>query len=189
MIKKNQFMRKALSMMLILVMIFAPSINVYANNEPVSSSNNFDSVELIVGNADKQQEVRIPNWLNIDWDATASKIFIYVRNVGIDTVDIFSGTVTVENGTPIPFTALNIAPMENRTITVSVNMKKCYEDIIVKYYGVDGGTEFAEGASPGHRERPSNLSSLWTKGNSAAVYKAIEQHFTKHGSEVSIKYS
>lgn len=107
------------------------------------------------------------------------------RNAGIDTVDIFSGTVTVENGTPIPFTALNIAPMENRTITVSVNMKKCYEDIIVKYYGVDGGTEFAEGASPGHREIPSNLSSLWTKGNSATVYKAIEQHFTKHGSEVS----
>lgn len=181
--KTNRFIRIALSLMLVLILCVTSSVSVFAA-ETNSSNEHPNSSEWIIGSADEKPQSRIPNWLNIDWDATATQILIYVQNVGVDTVDIFSGTVTVEDGTPVPFTALNIAPLTTRTITVTVNMQQCYEDIVVKYYAVDGGTEFGEGSSPGHREIPSSLSSLWVKGSFSTVYGSINYHYSTHGAEV-----
>lgn len=181
--KTNRFIRIALSLMLVLTLCITSSVSVFAAEGPFSNEYP-DSSEWIVGGADAKPQPCIPNWLNIDWDATATQVLIYVQNVGVDSVDVFSGTVTIEDGVPVPFTALNLAPLSKQTITVTVNMQQCYEDIVVKYYAVDGGTEFGEGSSTGHREIPSSLSSLWVKGSFVSVYNSINYHYSTHGAEV-----
>lgn len=181
--KTNRFIKVTLSILLVLTLGITSLISVFA------TENTFDdeylgASEWIIGRADEKPQPHIPNWLNIDWNATATQVLICVQNVGVDTVDIFSGTVTVENGVPIHFKALNLAPFTKRTITVNVDMQKCYENIVVNYYAVDGGTEFAEGSSPGHREIPTSLSSLWVKGSFGSVYDSIDHHFSSHSAEV-----
>ncbi len=184
--------RKMLAMLLSIVMAlsicFVPAYAAENNDQTLSvvdSSNQYlDSSEWIIGGADEKPESRIPNLLNIDWDATATQVIIYVQNVGVDTVDTFAGRVIVENGTPVYFSTYSIAPLTTRTITVTVNMQQCYEDIVVYYYGIDGGTEFGAGSSPGHREIPSSLSSLWVQGNSPTLYDSINYHYGKHAAEV-----
>lgn len=108
-----------------------------------------------------------------------------MKNIGIDTVDKFAGTVAISGGESKSFSAVNLKPLTTRQITVNINMKKCYENITVSYYATDGGKDFGSGSSPGHREIPSNLSSLWGQGSSASVYAAIEYHFGKNGREVA----
>lgn len=184
MLKSNRLIRSVFSMMLIFVLLIGSSVNAFALAEANTTVEYTDPSGWIIGTSDEQPESRIPNWINIDWDATATQILIKVQNIGVDTVDLFSGTVTVENGTPIPFTTSNIAPLTTRIITVATNMQKCYENIVVKYYGIDGGVEFDEGSSSGHREIPSSLSSLWVQGSFSTRYDSINYHYSTHGAEV-----
>lgn len=179
----NRFIKATLSLMLVLILCITSSISVFAAE---SNTNNQypDSSEWIIGSADEKPEARIPNVLTIDWDATATHIIIYVRNVGVDTVDTFAGTVYVENVIANTFSTYSIAPLSTRTITVPVSMQQCYEDIVVNYYGIDGGVEFGAGSSPGHREIPASLSPLWVKGSRPTIYDSINYHYGKHAAEV-----
>lgn len=185
MIKRKHITKIVLSLFLVLMLLVTSSVSAFAASEQDYNNIQTDPTVGIIGGADENPEPRIPNWLNIDWDATATQILIYVRNVGIDTVDTFSGTVKVENGSSASFTAYNLAPFTTRTITVNLNMQKCYENIVVSYYAIDGGSEFGEGTSPGHREIPSSLSSLWLKGSFSTVYESINYHYSKHRTEVA----
>lgn len=184
MCKTNRYISTVLSLTLVLILLFTSSISVFAATETTSNNEYPDSSEWIIGGADEKPEARIPNLLVVDWDATATQIIIYVQNVGVDTVDTFAGTVTVESGTPISFITYSIAPLTTRTITVTANMQQCYEDIVVDYYAIDGGTEFGSNSSPGHREIPATLSSLWVQGSFSTLYGSINYHYATHGAEV-----
>lgn len=141
--------------------------------------------DQIIGQSITPTAMRIPNILTVNWVASATQVIITVTNIGIDTVDTFAGTVVVQGGSSSSFSIASITPLSTRTIYVNLNMLKCYESITVNYYGIDGGTEFGQGSSPGHREIPSTLSSYWIQGASATVYASINYHFGTHGTEVS----
>ncbi len=126
----------------------------------------------------------LPNKLNIYWVASSTQIIITVQNVGIDTVDTFKGMVSIDKGVKKPFSSFKLKPLETRNIKVNINMTKCYESITVSYYAIDGSTAFGQGSSPGHREIPSNLSNLWSKGTFNKIYSSINYHFSKHHAEV-----
>jgi len=179
--KKNY--KECVFMLLVVILFIVPSVNLRAS-EVNHNTEYYSFSDGIIGKADEIQQSRFPNWLIFDWEATATQIIIYVHNIGLDTVDTISGTVTVENGTPIPFTAYNIAPLEEREIIVYVNMRLCYENIVVNYSAVDGGEDFGSGYSTGHREIPLTLSSIWVRGSFNSVYESINYHFYNHASEV-----
>ncbi len=179
----NRFIKTTLSLLLILILCITSSVSVFAAE--LDFNNEYpDSSEWVIGSADEKPESRIPNVLTIDWDATATHIIIYVRNIGVDTVDTFTGTVSIENVVTNSFSTYSIAPLTTRTITVPANMQQCYEDIVVNYYGIDGGVEFGAGSSPGHREIPASLSSLWVKGSRPTIYDSINYHYDTHAAEV-----
>jgi len=184
MLKHKKALRSILSLLLIVYLVVVTPVSAFAESWDDSLIETTTTSEVIIGESDVIPQPRIPNWLVLDWDATATQVIISVQNVGVDTVDICSGTVYVENVYAGSFTITNIAPLSTRTATVNTSMKKCYENIVVNYYGVDGGTEFAEGSSPGHREIPSSLSSIWQQGSFSTTYASINYHFSTHGAEV-----
>lgn len=145
-----------------------------------------DGPDVIIGKSEISATpglARVPNLLTVNWVASETQVIISVFNTGIDTVDTFAGTVKT-GSTSKAFTATKLAPLTTKTITVNINMLKCYEDITVDYYGIDGKTEFGKGRSTGHREMPANLSSSWHQGSFSSVYDSINYHFNKHKSGV-----
>lgn len=141
----------------------------YCNNKP---TNKFDPTG------------QIPNILNTTWVATSTQIIIYVKNLGVDTVDSFYGTVQVKNGSKKSFSAYNLRAFTTRTIKVNLNMTTCSESITISYYAVDGGKEFGKAKSTGSRKLPTSLTSLWNKGTFKTVADSINYHFNKHHYEV-----
>lgn len=139
----------------------------------------------IIGQSDIAPTPKVPNVLTVTWVASANQVIISVKNVGVDTVDLFAGSVTVKGGNKSSFSASNLKPLTTRQVTVNINMTKCYEDIVVSYYGIDAGKEFGQGSSSGHRELPSDLTSLWLMGTFSSVYASINYHYSKHHAEVN----
>ena len=127
----------------------------------------------------------LPNSIIVDWKATASSIIIYARNIGIDTVDSLSGTVSINGGTSKNFSKLKLKPFKTYTITVNINMLKCYENITVYYYAKDGVDQVGRATLKGKRQIPANLKSNWNKGTFTDVDASINYHFSKHGKEVN----
>ena len=183
--KSTRFVKTLVSLMIVLSLFVTSSIGVVSASEVNTYTDSTVSSDAIIGGADDIQTYPA-NLVVVDWDATEDEIIIYAQNIGLDTLDRFTGTVNVTTtGKKVSFSATNLVPLATRTITVKCNMTKCFEEIVVEYTGIDNGDEVASGESPGEREIPSSLSSDWTRGNSATVYAAIEQHFDKHGGEVS----
>jgi len=169
------------------------------DNSVVSIENS--SIGSLIGESDKNlyiannkgsnnliKSIGIPNILTVDWKASSTQIFIYVENIGIDSVDSFTGTVKVTNGSSKSFAAYKLKAGKTRTITVNLNMVKCYEDINVSYIGKDGKNEIASNTSHGHREIPSYLKNVWNRGTFSSVDDSINYHFRTHHNDTSVLY-
>ncbi len=167
------------------------------DNSVVSIENS--SIGSLIGESDKNlyiannkgsnnliKSIGIPNILTVDWKASSTQIFIYVENIGIDSVDSFTGTVKVTNGSSKSFAAYKLKAGKTRTITVNLNMVKCYEDINVSYIGKDGKNEIASNTSHGHREIPSYLKNVWNRGTFSSVDDSINYHFRTHHNDTSV---
>ncbi len=180
---------KILSIVLAITLFLSISITTSAltkeneNNDVIGSD--IRSTEIIGQSENVNKYSLLPNKLNIYWVASSTQVIITVQNVGIDTVDTFKGMVSIDKGVKKPFSTYKLKAFETRNIKVNINMTKCYESITVSYYAKDGNTAFGQGSSPGHREIPSNLSNLWSKGTFKNIYSSINYHFSKHHTEVS----
>lgn len=166
----------------------AISIGFVMESRVVKAEKSFVFSELedeVLGGSDMSHETRLPNWMTVNWKATADKIMIYVTNTGLDAVDQFKGNVRVTNGETVAFSTYSIKAFETRTIVVYCSMKKCYEDINVDYYAIDGGDQFGSGISHGHREIPTYLLALGLRGTFSTPYDSINYHFDKHGLQIA----
>ncbi len=183
-INKNNLLKTTLALLLALIFCSTLSISVFAASDNTFGNECLYSPECIIGTSDKGLETRIPNIINVDWSATESEIIISVQNIGVDTVDSFTGTVNIESDTPIPFSIYKIKPLDTVTINVDANMSRCYESIVVNYCAIDGENEIGAGTSPGHRQMPTLFSSVWVKGTYPTIEYSINDHYKRHGKEV-----
>ena len=126
----------------------------------------------------------LPNWLIIDYDATATSIILKFTNVGVDSIDSVIGKVEI--GSSIrKFSLSNVKPGMS-THTVYINMTKCHEDIKVYTVAMDGGDSLGTSETPGERNIPNNLLNLWARGSFLTNEACLEYHFMIHSGELGI---
>ncbi len=125
------------------------------------------------------------NKVALYWVSGYDTVIIYLRNIGVDTLDYVRGTVKSDSGKKETFSKFYLKPFVTYTITVKLNMLKCKEKLTVTYYGQDGNNVSDKSTINGTREIQSELVQYWNKGTFSSKYKSINYHFKKHGKEVS----
>lgn len=126
----------------------------------------------------------LPNYLTIDFDATAESVILKFTNYGLDAIDSIKATVKIGNVSK-SIVVLNAAPGTTRR-TVYINMKKCYEKISVYTVAKDGGDAIGTSTTNGSRKIPSNLLDMWHKGSFSSPSDSLNYHFRKHGDTLGI---
>lgn len=132
---------KRLSLVIICVMMI---ITVSVVPSFAADDQNYENA--IIGRAEvsdvpKARANLLPNRLLIDFDATATSVILKFKNIGVDSIDTITATVTVGD-TKKSVTVLKAKPGTTQK-TVNINMKKCHEDISVYTVAADGGTASA----------------------------------------------
>lgn len=183
MLNKWNTYKRIISLVLMLAMGICISLNAYAT--PNYMKEHPDYSELIIGEGENKtdKETRAGHTVYVDWIASASDIYINFINQGVDSIFSCSGTVTINDRAPIPFTVTNLLPFIKKNITVSAEMKECEENIKVEILVIDGASS-GTGIVSGDREIPYELSSVWNRGTFNSIYESIDYHFETHGDEV-----
>lgn len=173
---------KRLSLVIICVMmIFTVSV------VPSFAADVQNYENVIIGRAEVSDvpEARanlLPNRLLIDFDATETSIILKFKNIGVDSIDTITATVTI-GSTKKSITVLKAKPGTTQKI-VNINMKKCHEDISVYTVAADGGDSIGSSTTKGSRDIPSDLLNMWHRGSFSSVSASLNYHFGKHGSGV-----
>lgn len=177
---------KLLNVIILCVILFFTS-NVSLVKATEISQQITDYENVIIGHADSKVLTRdnlLPNWLIIDFDATAKSINVKFTNIALDSIDSVSAIVTVGNVSKsiLPFKA-GIGTIEK---TVNIDMKKCHETIKVYTTAVDGGDDIGTSTTTGSRDIPSRLLDLWHQGSFPRVQDSLNYHFKEHASDIGI---
>ena len=173
---------KRLSLVIICVMmIFTVSV------VPSFAADVQNYENVIIGRAEVSDvpEARanlLPNRLLIDFDATETSIILKFKNIGVDSIDTITATVTI-GSTKKSITVLKAKPGTTQKI-VNINMKKCHEDISVYTVAADGGDSIGSSTTKGSRDIPSDLLNMWHRGSFSSASASLNYHFGKHGSGV-----
>ena len=173
---------KRLSLVIICVMmIFTVSV------VPSFAADVQNYENVIIGRAEVSDvpEARanlLPNRLLIDFDATETSIILKFKNIGVDSIDTITATVTI-GSTKKSITVLKAKPGTTQKI-VNINMKKCHEDISVYTVAADGGDSIGSSTTNGSRDIPSDLLNMWHRGSFSSASASLNYHFGKHGSGV-----
>lgn len=177
---KNVIKRLSLTIICIMTFFLSSAVPTFAAN--------YQSYEsMIIGRAEVNDlpETRanlLPNRLQIDFDATATSIILKFKNIGVDSIDTITATVTI-GSTKKSVTVLKAKPGTTLK-TVNINMKKCHEDISVYTVAADGGDSIGSSTTKGSRDIPSDLLNMWHRGSFSSASASLNYHFGKHGSGV-----
>lgn len=148
-----------------------------------------DYESAIIGHADSANEIStranlLPNWLLIDFDATATSITVKFNNIALDSIDSVTAIVTIGNTSKtIPAFKATIGLTQK---TVNIDMKKCHETIKVYITAIDGGDDIGSSITTGSRDIPSTLLNLWHQGSFPSASECLNYHFKKHASDIGI---
>lgn len=175
-------MMKRLSLVIICIMIIFSNSAVHSFAADIQSYEN-----TIIGRAEVSDNLEtranlLPNRLKIDFDATATSVILKFKNIGVDSIDTITATVTI-GSTKKSVTVLKAKPGTTLK-TVNINMKKCHEDISVYTVASDGGDSIGSSTTKGSRDIPSDLLNIWHRGSFSFASASLNYHFGKHGSGV-----
>ena len=175
-------MMKRLSLVIICIMIIFSNSAVHSFAADIQSYEN-----TIIGRAEVSDNLEtranlLPNRLKIDFDATATSVILKFKNIGVDSIDTITATVTI-GSTKKSVTVLKAKPGTTLK-TVNINMKKCHEDISVYTVASDGGDSIGSSTTKGSRDIPSDLLNIWHRGSFSSASASLNYHFGKHGSGV-----
>jgi hypothetical protein len=123
----------------------------------------------------------LPNYISLYWTATENSIDLQIRNLGVDTLDFVMGTIYAGDKTynfSVP--AVHVGMTQ---YSVFAPIQKCYENITVSYYGVDGPA-FGHNDVTGSRQMPYELLNLWGNGSFVSIEQCLDYHYYRHGLEV-----
>ena len=162
---------KRLSLVIICVMMI---ITVSVVPSFAADDQNYENA--IIGRAEvsdvpKARANLLPNRLLIDFDATATSVILKFKNIGVDSIDTITATVTVGD-TKKSVTVLKAKPGTTQK-TVNINMKKCHEDISVYTVAADGGDSIGSSTTKGSRDIPSDLLNMWNRGGFSSASRVI----------------
>lgn len=197
--KRNKYLLRIVSMFIFFILIFTNlKININASEKIFFQKNKllyFSEEEI--GKSDEKSVIYegkrndngiiifsniLPNSMTFDWVATENSIIIYITNMGLDSVDLVSGTIKTGNITKsFAFSKVSIG---TSTYSVTVPIKSCHENISIYFNAVDGGDTFGSTTSYGSRDIPNGLLYKWAAGSFSSKSKSLDYHFKKHGYEV-----
>lgn len=186
----NQRIKKILCVLSLIAICISslPRSVVFADTNSTDTSIQFDisscySDEIIGGPNDSETSTySLPNWLVLDWDATENGIYLYFTNVGVDSIDVVSGTISTGNTTKS--FSYNTVTLGTHTYYISLPIKTCSESITINYYATDGGDSIGASTSYGSRAISSTLINMWTTGSQDSRVACLNYHYRVHGTEV-----
>ena len=181
----KKFCRLLNVIIICIILFFTSNVSFLKASEVSQQITDYENI--IIGHADSEALTRdnlLPNWLIIDFDATATSINIKFTNIALDSIDSVSAIVTVGNVSKsiLPFRA-GIGTTEK---TVNIDMKRCHETIKVYTTAKDGGDDIGTSTTTGSRDMPSILLDLWHQGSFPSVSDSLNYHFEEHASSMGI---
>lgn len=185
-------MKKVIKCMILILMLCVMQLPMITHGKTIGTSGEY--VDSVIGGEYDVSEDTIatrtiranilPNVLEVDYDATATSIILKFTNIGLDSIDSVSGTVTA--GSQQKSFSLTMVKPGTTSHTVTINMLQCHEEISVYTIARDGGDGIGSSTTPGERNIPSNLLSQWHDGGRGSAENNLNYHFSKHHSGLGI---
>lgn len=180
-------MKKFLSFILSLVIIFTLSVPAFAAETTTSNAYLPTAENTTLTLESDQTQTKVPNGVPIDViakvDGTGVKV--QVGNVGIDGLDNVTVTATATGYAKPKTQSGYVPPIIGRTFEFNFPYIDCNTTYNVTVDIVDGsGTKQVTGTAKLTWTEENLKYAHWHKGSSATRAASLEYHFSKHGSEV-----